>query len=235
MTGGNDATLDLASPTVSIGKSFEYDYDHVQTRMVLPGDSFKLTKIVNGAEEVWNGGTVGLGLTLELADKIMFSAAKVDEASGKSEVPENHDGQNGVQREEVPAADLSDQVPDTESETKILLQGTPVAQMAEDAIDASQDNATQSEAAQGSPALQPQPTPVPTQASTALPETLGYSRDDSHGTSWVEPTVFGGLATVVSGIAGFAGYKYYTSHNGDPWVRQIWQMPTKSRDFLELF
>ncbi|AFZ80035.1 hypothetical protein BEWA_028850 [Theileria equi strain WA] len=34
-----------------------------------------------------------------------------------------------------PAADLSDQVPDTESETKILLQGTPVAQMAEDAPD----------------------------------------------------------------------------------------------------
>ncbi|XP_054572878.1 complement C3-like [Eptesicus fuscus] len=43
-------------------------------------------------------------------------------------------GQNGVQRVEVEAADLSDQVPDTESETKILLQGTPVAQMAEDAI-----------------------------------------------------------------------------------------------------
>ncbi|EKX72103.1 hypothetical protein BEWA_045670 [Theileria equi strain WA] len=45
-----------------------------------------------------------------------------------------HPGQNGVQREEVPAADLSDQVPDTESETKILLQGTPVAQMAEDGV-----------------------------------------------------------------------------------------------------
>uniref|UniRef100_A0A8C2NV41 Complement C3 n=1 Tax=Capra hircus TaxID=9925 RepID=A0A8C2NV41_CAPHI len=44
-------------------------------------------------------------------------------------------GQDGVQREEVPAADLSDRVPDTESETKILLQGTPVAEMAEDAID----------------------------------------------------------------------------------------------------
>ncbi|XP_016053478.1 PREDICTED: complement C3 [Miniopterus natalensis] len=44
-------------------------------------------------------------------------------------------GQNGVQREEIEAADLSDQVPDTESETRILLQGTPVAQMAEDAID----------------------------------------------------------------------------------------------------
>ncbi|EKX73328.1 hypothetical protein BEWA_053840 [Theileria equi strain WA] len=46
-----------------------------------------------------------------------------------------HLGQNGVQREEVPVADLSDQVPDTESETKILLEGTPVVQMAVDAID----------------------------------------------------------------------------------------------------
>ncbi|XP_011822874.1 PREDICTED: complement C3 [Mandrillus leucophaeus] len=45
-------------------------------------------------------------------------------------------GQDGVQREDVPPADLSDQVPDTESETRILLQGTPVAQMTEDAIDA---------------------------------------------------------------------------------------------------
>uniref|UniRef100_A0A8C9LU54 Complement C3 n=1 Tax=Piliocolobus tephrosceles TaxID=591936 RepID=A0A8C9LU54_9PRIM len=45
-------------------------------------------------------------------------------------------GQEGVQREDVPPADLSDQVPDTESETRILLQGTPVAQMTEDAIDA---------------------------------------------------------------------------------------------------
>ncbi|EKX74003.1 hypothetical protein BEWA_040410 [Theileria equi strain WA] len=34
-----------------------------------------------------------------------------------------------------PPTDLSDQVPDTESETKILLQGNTVAQMAEDAID----------------------------------------------------------------------------------------------------
>ncbi|ORC83487.1 uncharacterized protein TM35_000681190, partial [Trypanosoma theileri] len=38
-----------------------------------------------------------------------------------------------VLAEEVPAADLSDQVPDTESETKILLQGTPVAQIPEGA------------------------------------------------------------------------------------------------------
>ncbi|XP_004689349.1 PREDICTED: complement C3 [Condylura cristata] len=45
------------------------------------------------------------------------------------------EGQNGVQRIEVPAADISDQVPDTELETRILLQGTPVALMAEEAID----------------------------------------------------------------------------------------------------
>ncbi|XP_007952673.1 complement C3 [Orycteropus afer afer] len=45
-----------------------------------------------------------------------------------------HKGQEGVQREEIPAADLSDQVPDTDLETRILLQGTPVAQMTEDAI-----------------------------------------------------------------------------------------------------
>ncbi|XP_060040075.1 LOW QUALITY PROTEIN: complement C3-like [Erinaceus europaeus] len=44
-------------------------------------------------------------------------------------------GQQGVQREEIPAADISDQVPDTDIETKILLQGTPVTQMTEDAID----------------------------------------------------------------------------------------------------
>ncbi|XP_017383773.1 complement C3 isoform X1 [Cebus imitator] len=46
-----------------------------------------------------------------------------------------HLGNEGVQKEDVPPADLSDQVPDTESETRILLQGTPVAQMTEDAID----------------------------------------------------------------------------------------------------
>ncbi|CAO2640992.1 Complement C3, partial [Lemmus lemmus] len=45
-------------------------------------------------------------------------------------------GKEGVQREDVPAADLSDQVPDTDSETRILLQGTPVTQMVEDAVDA---------------------------------------------------------------------------------------------------
>ncbi|KAG8519037.1 Complement C3, partial [Galemys pyrenaicus] len=44
-------------------------------------------------------------------------------------------GQNGVQREEVHAADVSDQVPDTDLETRILVQGNPVALMTEEAID----------------------------------------------------------------------------------------------------
>nr|AAW69835.1 complement component C3 [Notamacropus eugenii] len=44
-------------------------------------------------------------------------------------------GHNGEQREDVPAADISDIVPGTESETSIRIQGTPVAQMVEDAID----------------------------------------------------------------------------------------------------
>uniref|UniRef100_A0A8C0L3Q1 Complement C3 n=1 Tax=Canis lupus dingo TaxID=286419 RepID=A0A8C0L3Q1_CANLU len=44
-------------------------------------------------------------------------------------------GDPGPETLSVHAADLGDQVPDTESETRILLQGTPVAQMVEDAID----------------------------------------------------------------------------------------------------
>ncbi|AFZ80338.1 hypothetical protein BEWA_031910 [Theileria equi strain WA] len=66
---------------------------------------------------------------------VVAARAEDRAASGTGTLDPEHLGQNGVQREEVPAADLSDQVPDTESETKILLQGTPVAQMAEDAID----------------------------------------------------------------------------------------------------
>ncbi|XP_068938993.1 complement C3 [Petaurus breviceps papuanus] len=46
-------------------------------------------------------------------------------------------GHNGEQREDIPAADISDIVPGTESETSIQFQGTPVAQMVEDAIDGS--------------------------------------------------------------------------------------------------
>ncbi|XP_053075973.1 complement C3-like isoform X3 [Acinonyx jubatus] len=53
--------------------------------------------------------------------------------------PENR-GRNGVQRAEIHATNLRDQVPDTDSETRILLQGTPVAQLTEDAIDAERLN-----------------------------------------------------------------------------------------------
>ncbi|NXX76213.1 VCO3 factor, partial [Urocolius indicus] len=44
-------------------------------------------------------------------------------------------GINGVQEEKVKAADLSDIVPNTESETKVSIQGNPVSVMVEKAID----------------------------------------------------------------------------------------------------
>uniref|UniRef100_A0A803VV77 Anaphylatoxin-like domain-containing protein n=1 Tax=Ficedula albicollis TaxID=59894 RepID=A0A803VV77_FICAL len=48
--------------------------------------------------------------------------------------PQNK-GVNGVQEERVKAADLSDIVPDTESETKVSIQGNPVSIMVEKSID----------------------------------------------------------------------------------------------------
>ncbi|XP_058393971.1 complement C3-like [Diceros bicornis minor] len=67
--------------------------------------------------------------------KVVPEGIRVNKTVAIRTLDPEHKGQNGVQREEIPAADLSNQVPDTESETKILLQGTPVAQLAEDAID----------------------------------------------------------------------------------------------------
>ncbi|KAF4805339.1 hypothetical protein TURU_001275 [Turdus rufiventris] len=50
--------------------------------------------------------------------------------------PQNK-GINGVQEERVKSADLSDIVPDTESETKVSIQGNPVSIIVEKAIDGS--------------------------------------------------------------------------------------------------
>ncbi|AFZ79669.1 hypothetical protein BEWA_025180 [Theileria equi strain WA] len=114
-----------------------------------------------------------------------------------------HLGQNGVQREEVPAADLSDQVPDTESETKILLQGTPVAQMAEDAIDGERLK----------------PTAPVVQALTQL------GQEGFNLTDWGPENILGAFAGVftASVITTFASWKLYKAYQNysDPWVRQI--------------
>ncbi|KAM6216719.1 complement C3 [Rhynchocyon petersi] len=67
--------------------------------------------------------------------KVVPEGIRVNKTVAVRTLDPEHKGENGVQREEIPAADLSDQVPDTDLETRILLQGTPVAQMAEDAID----------------------------------------------------------------------------------------------------
>ncbi|XP_078299622.1 complement C3-like isoform X2 [Panthera onca] len=66
--------------------------------------------------------------------KVVPEGIRVDKTVAVHTLDPENRGQNGVQREEVHAADLSDQVPDTDSETRILLQGTPVAQLTEDAI-----------------------------------------------------------------------------------------------------
>ncbi|XP_040593026.1 complement C3 [Mesocricetus auratus] len=67
--------------------------------------------------------------------KVVPEGMRVNKTVAIRTLDPEHLGQGGVQREDVPAADLSDQVPDTDSETRILLQGTPVVQMAEDAVD----------------------------------------------------------------------------------------------------
>ncbi|TEA33296.1 hypothetical protein DBR06_SOUSAS8010161 [Sousa chinensis] len=66
--------------------------------------------------------------------KVVPEGMRVNKTVAVRTLDPEHLGQKGVQREEIKAADLSDQVPGTESETKILLQGTPVAQLTEDAI-----------------------------------------------------------------------------------------------------
>ncbi|EKX73845.1 hypothetical protein BEWA_038830 [Theileria equi strain WA] len=154
--------------------------------------------------------------------------------------------QNGVQREEVPAADLSDQVPGTESETKILIQGTPVAQMAEDAIDGERLkhlNPEASVAEEESPKLgppkeresataqKPPSTPVtnpeeqssPSEALTALAQRDGGGSPGPGSSNHGWKVIFGGSAsaTVVSGsLTGFGWWAFKRSR-GDPWVRQI--------------
>ncbi|XP_052049729.1 complement C3 [Apodemus sylvaticus] len=67
--------------------------------------------------------------------KVVPEGMRVNKTVAIRTLDPEHLGQEGVQREDVPAADLSDQVPGTDSETRIVLQGTPVAQMAEDAVD----------------------------------------------------------------------------------------------------
>ncbi|KFO28789.1 Complement C3 [Fukomys damarensis] len=67
--------------------------------------------------------------------KVVPEGIRVNKTVAVRTLDPEHLGQGGVQREDIPPADLSDQVPDTDSETRILLQGTPVTQMTEDAVD----------------------------------------------------------------------------------------------------
>ncbi|KAK1342821.1 hypothetical protein QTO34_015588 [Cnephaeus nilssonii] len=115
---------------------------HLQTVSIPPKSSLAVPYVIvplkTGLQEVEVKATVyryfitdGVRKTL----KVVPEGIRMNKTVAVETLDPQRLGQNGVQRVEVEAADLSDQVPDTESETKILLQGTPVAQMAEDAID----------------------------------------------------------------------------------------------------
>ncbi|ERE72814.1 complement C3-like protein [Cricetulus griseus] len=67
--------------------------------------------------------------------KVVPEGMRVNKTVAIHTLDPEHLGKGGVQKVDIPAADLSDQVPDTDSETRILLQGTPVVQMTEDAVD----------------------------------------------------------------------------------------------------
>ncbi|XP_053514319.1 complement C3 [Artibeus jamaicensis] len=116
---------------------------HLQTLTIPPKSSVAVPYVIVplkiGLQEVEVKATVyrlfisdGVKKTL----KVVPEGIRVNKTVAVRTLEPAEKGQQGVQREEIPAADLSDQVPDTESETSILLQGTPVAQMAEDSIDA---------------------------------------------------------------------------------------------------
>ncbi|XP_023603360.1 complement C3-like [Myotis lucifugus] len=118
---------------------------HLQTVSIPPKSSlavpYVIVPLTVGLQEVEVKATVyryfitdGVRKTL----KVVPEGIRMNKTVAVKTLDPQHLGQNGVQRVEVEAADLSDQIPDTESETRILLQGTPVAQMAEEAIDGEQ-------------------------------------------------------------------------------------------------
>ncbi|KAM6038387.1 complement C3 [Chlamydotis macqueenii] len=67
--------------------------------------------------------------------KVVPEGMRLEKTVKIVELDPNTKGINGVQEEKVKAANLSDIVPNTESETKVSIQGNPVSIMVEKAID----------------------------------------------------------------------------------------------------
>ncbi|AFZ80044.1 hypothetical protein BEWA_028940 [Theileria equi strain WA] len=102
------------------------------------------------------------------------------------------------------------------------LSGSAVDEASGNADGDSHSEGTQSPAAKES-ASEPQARSG-AEAGTALPHGQGNS-PGQNPSFWDKPeksipTVLTGVG-VVSGLVGLEGFKYYKSHNGDPWVRQI--------------
>uniref|UniRef100_A0A8C5LL32 Complement C3 n=1 Tax=Jaculus jaculus TaxID=51337 RepID=A0A8C5LL32_JACJA len=115
---------------------------HYQTVVIPPKSSVPVPYVIvplkTGLQEVEVKAAVynhfisdGVKKTL----KVVPEGIRVNKTVAVRTLDPEKQGQDGVQREHIPPADLSDQVPDTESETSILVQGTPVVQMIEDAVD----------------------------------------------------------------------------------------------------
>ncbi|NXD18270.1 VCO31 factor, partial [Nothocercus nigrocapillus] len=81
---------------------------------------------------VW-GAYVADGVKKKL--KVVPEGMRLEKTVKIVELDPNARGINGVQEEKVSAADLSDIVPNTESETKVSIQGNPVSIIVEKAID----------------------------------------------------------------------------------------------------
>ncbi|NWI16809.1 CO3 protein, partial [Crypturellus soui] len=81
---------------------------------------------------VW-GAYVADGVKKKL--KVVPEGMRMEKTVKIVELDPNARGVNGVQEEKVSAADLSDIVPNTESETKVSIQGNPVSIIVEKAID----------------------------------------------------------------------------------------------------
>ncbi|XP_054254851.1 complement C3, partial [Indicator indicator] len=66
--------------------------------------------------------------------KVVPEGMRLEKTVTIVELDPKNKGINGVQKEVVKASDLSDKVPDTESETRVSIQGNPVALLVEKAI-----------------------------------------------------------------------------------------------------
>ncbi|EKX72721.1 hypothetical protein BEWA_012800 [Theileria equi strain WA] len=174
----------------------------------------------SGLDDLMNFGKIGYGLAGLFGSELALSL--VDEMK---HLKLNHvlEWTNSAIKYITTTADLSDQVPDTESETKILLQGTPVAQMAGERL----KHLIVTPGFMGGSGLGPREEAQVTMSDTAviipgltaqedLPKTSSGSNDHNPTTTNIIVSVTTGFLGT-SALACFAGWKLYNRYKGDLW------------------